>query len=417
MVPISETNDAAPPGTRQRWAILVCALIAAMTATAATSGFAYVIPALTEDGMTLGTASLLAAIPTVGITAAIIAWGAALDRFGERSILLLSMTITLIGTVGAMAAVATESPHWILGTALLIGGIGSGAANGASGRIVVGFFPATQRGTAMGIRQMAQPLGIAVLALTMPVIASSFGIAAAFAVPVVVTVLGLLAVFFGISDPPLPASTLHTAPAANPYRASSYLWRIHGFSILLVIGQSLLWTFVPAWLIVDLGWSPLSAGALVTATQVVAALGRIVAGRVSDVWGSRMRPVRVIAAAAALSLAALAVADQFGSVVAPAIMVLATVFTVTDNGLAFTAIAEAAGPSWSGRALGVQNTAQFVTIAVTTPLLGAGIEKLGYAAIFGIVAAAPVLALPLIPKDPVPQEEPVTLPSQPGNSA
>ncbi|MFZ2511157.1 MAG: MFS transporter, partial [Gordonia sp. (in: high G+C Gram-positive bacteria)] len=158
MIP-SNGNASDVPAATRRWAILVCALIAAMTATAATSGFAYVLPALTADGMTLATASLLAAVPTVGITAAIIAWGWALDRFGERRILLLSMTVTLIGTVGAMAAVTAGSPPWVLGAALLLGGIGSGAANGASGRIVVGFFPARQRGTAMGIRQMAQPLG------------------------------------------------------------------------------------------------------------------------------------------------------------------------------------------------------------------------------------------------------------------
>lgn len=390
-----------------RWLILVCALIAAMTATAATSGFAYVIPALSTDGdMSLATAGLLAAVPTVGITAAIIAWGWALDRFGERRILLLSMTVTLIGTASAMAAVLTGSSHWILGAALLVGGIGSGAANGASGRIVVGFFPARQRGTAMGIRQMAQPLGIAVLALTMPVMAAALGVAAALAVPAAVTVIGLLAVYFGISDPPLPDTTAQAPPAPNPYRPDGYLWRIHAFSSLLVIGQSMLWTFVPAWLIVALGWSPVSAGVLVTVTQVLAALGRIAAGRASDLWASRMRPVRVIALAAAVSLAALALADHVGSIVAPAIMVLATICTVADNGLAFTAIAEAAGPSWSGRSLGVQNTAQFVTIAVTTPLLGAGIQRFGYAAVFGVVALAPVLALPLIPPDPATRDEP-----------
>lgn len=398
-------DDAQQTSSARRWAILVCALIAAMTATAATSGFVYVIPALTSTGMSLATASLLAAVPTVGITAAIIAWGWALDRFGERRILLLSLLVTLAGTAGAMAAVGTGSSNWTLGAALLIAGVGSGAANGASGRIVVGFFPARQRGTAMGIRQMAQPLGIAVLALTMPVIASTVSITAALAVPAVVTVVGLLAVYFGISDPPLPASSSTVGDGGNPYRSSGYLWRIHAFSVLLVIGQSMLWTFVPAWLILAQGWTPLSAGVLITVTQVLAALGRIAAGRVSDLWGSRMRPVRVIALAAAASLALLALADQFDSAVAPAVMVLATIATVADNGLAFTAIAEAAGPSWSGRALGMQNTAQFVTIAATTPLIGVGIERIGYAAVFGIVSLAPILALPLIPRDPQPQEE------------
>lgn len=401
-------DDPAVPTRARRWGILVCSLIAAMTATAATSGFAYVIPALHDDGMSLATAALLAAVPTVGITVAILAWGWALDRFGERRVLLVSLLITLIGTTGAAAAAGTGAGDWVLGAALLVGGLGSGAANGASGRIVIGFFPADQRGTAMGIRQMAQPLGIAVLALSMPVLASAAGVAAALAVPAAVTALGLLTVYLGIVDPPLPASVLTARPDGNPYRSSTYLWRIHAFSVLLVIGQNMLWTFVPAWLIIAQGWTPLGAGVLVTVTQVLGALGRIAAGRVSDVWGSRMRPVRVIAVAAAVTMATLALTDQFDSPLAPAMMVLASIATVADNGLAFTAIAESAGPFWSGRALGVQNTAQFVTMSAATPVLGAAIERLGYPAVFAIVAAAPVLALPLVPGDPRPREERVT---------
>ncbi|GAC56137.1 putative major facilitator superfamily transporter [Gordonia hirsuta DSM 44140 = NBRC 16056] len=381
-----------------------------MTATAATSGFAYALPALVQDGMSMGAAATLAAVPTIGITAAIIAWGWALDRFGERRILLLSLLITLVGTLGAVVAVATDAGYPALSAALLVGGIGSGAANGASGRIVVGFFPANQRGTAMGIRQMAQPLAIALLALTMPVLADRSGVAVALAIPVAVTVAGLAAVYFGIRDPQLPPSALTAAPDGNPYRSGSYLWRIHAASVLLVIGQGLLWTFVPAWLMLTQGWTPLATGMLVTVTQVLGALGRLVAGRVSDLWGSRMKPIRVIAAAAALTLAALALADWFGSPVAPLMMVFASIATVSDNGLAFTAIAESAGPSWSGRALGVQNTAQFIAIAATTPILGAMIERTGYPVVFAVSALAPLLAVPLIPQDPRPREQPVLPP-------
>ena len=52
-------------------------------------------------------------------------------------------------------------------------------------------------------------------------------------------------------------------------------------------------------------------------------------------------------------------------------MVIASVITVSDNGLAFTAIAEIAGPFWSGRALGTQNTSQLLTAGVAPPLFGA----------------------------------------------
>ena len=71
-------------------------------------------------------------------------------------------------------------------------------------------------------------------------------------------------------------------------------------------------------------------------------------------------------------------------------MVAASVITVTDNGLAFTAIAEIAGPFWSGRALGTQNTSQLFTGAIVPPTFGALITVAGYPLAFAVCAMLPV---------------------------
>ena len=80
-----------------------------------------------------------------------------------------------------------------------------------------------------------------------------------------------------------------------------------------------------------------------------------------------------------------------------ALMIVASVVTVSDNGLAFTAIAEIAGPFWSGRALGTQNTTQLLTAGVTPPLFGALIGMAGYPAAFAVCALFPLLAIPSVP--------------------
>ncbi|SIS07454.1 Nitrate/nitrite transporter NarK [Williamsia sterculiae] len=386
---------------RRRWSMLACSLVAAMTTTCAVNGIAFLIPALHRDaGLSLAQASTLAAIPTVGLMISIIPWGTLLDRFGERSVLIVSVSLTLLATAGALVAAMCDAGYPLLGVLLFAGGLSSGAANGASGRIVVGWFRPEQRGTAMGIRQMAQPLGIGVCALTMPAAAQGHGVAAGLAVPVVVSAIGLLVTVVGIIDPPRPQpGGTDDDIRWNPYRASSFLARIHAVSVLLVIPQSVMWTFVPTWLIVGHGWHPATAGILVTCTQVLGAFGRIAAGRISDVWGSRMRPIRVIAGAAACGMALLALTDWLHSPVAAAVMVLASVATVADNGLAFTAIAEYAGPGWSGRGLGVQNTAQYLATAGTTPLFGVMVGSIGFPGSFAAAAITPLIALPLIPRD------------------
>jgi predicted MFS family arabinose efflux permease len=93
----------------------------------------------------------------------------------------------------------------------------------------------------------------------------------------------------------------------------------------------------------------------------------------------------------------LGVTDGLDLLVAVPLIVLASILTVADNGLAFTAVAERAGPFWSGRALGLQNTAQFLTAAVTGPLGGLAIAQLGYAWTYVLTGVLPLLAIGLVP--------------------
>jgi MFS family permease len=203
-----------------------------------------------------------------------------------------------------------------------------------------------------------------------------------------------------VLDPPRPPR--EQAPQedlANPYRGSSVLWRIHAVSVLLVVPQVVVWTFTLVWLMVDRGWAATSAGALVTSAQVLGACGRIAAGRWSDRAGSRLRPIRTIAIAAAAAMAAVALTDYLGSPLSVALIVVASVITVSDNGLAFTAIAEIAGPFWSGRALGTQNTSQLLTAGIVPPVFGALITAAGFPLTFALCAVFPLIAMPLVPVD------------------
>ena len=57
-----------------------------------------------------------------------------------------------------------------------------------------------------------------------------------------------------------------------------------------------------------------------------------------------------------------------------------------------------AGPAWAGRALGVQNTGQFLVASAVGPLLGTLIGMVGYPLAFAAVAVCPALAIPLVPR-------------------
>lgn len=384
--------------TARRWSLLVIALAATTSANVFINGVAFLIPSLQrERGLDLGSAGLLSALPGFGLVLTLIAWGYLVDRFGER--IVLSLGSVLIAAA-AFAAACVDS-LFAMGAFLMLGGMAAASSNSASGRLVVGWFPPDRRGLVMGIRQTATPLGVGLGALVIPRVADAYSISAALCFPAIVCALSAVVCAVFVIDPPRPPrSEAPPEHLANPYRASSILTRIHAVSVLLVVPQAVLWTFALVWLMTDRGWSAASAGALVTVAQVLGAGGRIAAGRWSDVTGSRLRPIRTIALAAAATMGLLAVTDWLSSPISVAIMVIASVITVSDNGLAFTAIAEIAGPFWSGRALGTQNTSQLFASAASAPVFGALIGALGYPVAFALSALLPLLAIPVVPVEP-----------------
>jgi MFS family permease len=150
--------------------------------------------------------------------------------------------------------------------------------------------------------------------------------------------------------------------------------------------------------VTELRWDALAAGVLVGAAQFVGAIGRVGTGVLSDRVGSRVGPLRWVAIGASAAMLVLAATDAAHWGAAAVVMVIATTISVADNGLAFTSVAEMAGTAWAGRALGAQNTGQFIAAAAVGPVFGALIGVAGYPLAFVAAAVCPALAVPLIPK-------------------
>ncbi|WP_432510869.1 MFS transporter [Kineococcus sp. SYSU DK001] len=355
----------------------------------------YLIPLLhVRDGLSLSRAGTLAAAPTLGMVLTLVAWGALADRFGERWVIVGGLGLT------AAFALAAAPAHGLvaLGVLLGLGGAASASTNAASGRVVVGWFPRERRGLAMGLRQMSQPLGVAVAAVVVPPMAARYGPGGPLLLSAVVLAVLAVACAAGIRNPPRTAAGAG-AEAPNPYRRDGFLWRVHAVSVLLVVPQFTLSTFGLVWLTVGLGWGGTAAGLLMGLSQFVGALGRIGVGALSDRVGSRVRVLRWVSAAGVVVLVALALTGSTGWAAAVGVvLVLATTVSVADNGLAFTSVAEAAGPRWSGRALGLQNTGQFIAASAVGPGVGALVTAVGFGWTIGLVALAPLAALPLVPR-------------------
>ncbi|SDG67085.1 MFS transporter [Pseudonocardia oroxyli] len=381
-----------PPSSR-RWAVLAVGVLAQTGACAFVYGIPFLVPTLRDTlGLSLAGVGVYVAAPTTGLLLTLIAWGATADRFGERRVMGTGLLLTA-AAVGAVA-IGPTSPAAVL-TLLVLGGAAAASVFAANGRMIMGWFPRSERGLAMGIRQTAQPLGVAVAGLVLPGLAIRVGPFAALIVPAAVCLVAAVLVGVVVRDPARPPQDA-AHPVGTPYR-SPVLWRVHAASALLVVPQFAIAAFGTEYLVRQQGWGVAAAGAFMAVVQIAGAVGRIATGVWSDRARSRLRPMRQLAVGATLVLLVLALGDAVAPWLAVVALAVGGVVTVADNGLAFTAVAEIAGSAWSGKALGIQNTGQNVVSSLTPVVLGGLIGVTGYAAGFALAAVAPLLAVGITP--------------------
>ncbi|WP_158558424.1 MFS transporter, partial [Spongiactinospora gelatinilytica] len=141
---------------RRRWWILALGVNAHTLTTVGMFGLPVLLPAIRDElGVSLAVAGMLTSAPSLGAMASLILWGMLADRRGER--LVLGSGVAVCAVLLAVAAVV-EQPV-LLGVVLALMGAAGAAAIVGGGRIVLRWFPAGQRGIAMGLRQVSFMLG------------------------------------------------------------------------------------------------------------------------------------------------------------------------------------------------------------------------------------------------------------------
>lgn len=391
--PASRPADVTRSG--RRWLVLGIGVFAQTATFAFAYGMPFLVPVLRDTyRLSLSEVGTYVAAPTAGLLVALVAWGAAADRWGERIVMTIGLSVTAL-VVGATALLPHLGHGQLVGL-LVLGGAGSASVSAASGRLVMGWFARTERGLAMGIRQTSQPLGVAVAGVSLPALAGSGDPFGALLFPAALCLLAAVLVATLAPDPPREPAAQGSERPRSPYR-TTVLWRVHTASAMLVVPQFAISAFGTEYLVREQGWAVAAAGGFVAAVGIVGALGRIGTGVWSDRVGSRLRPMRHVAAGAAVVLVVFALGDALAGWLAVVALALGAVVTVAPNGLAFTATAEIAGSAWSGRALGIQNTGQNIVASAVPVALGTLVGAAGYSTAFLIAALAPLAAVALVP--------------------
>ena len=133
------------------------------------------------------------------------------------------------------------------------------AVNAATGRAVMSWFPASERGLALGIRQTAVPVGGGLGAIVLPALEGAFGLGAAFLALALACAAAAVAAFTWLREAPgFPEETI-AGRIGSPLR-DRRLWQLAAGSTLLVSVQIALTGFVVLFLHEERGLSPGKAG-------------------------------------------------------------------------------------------------------------------------------------------------------------
>lgn len=377
-------------GPRYRWVVLGIGAFGAGAFSALRMGLPALGPAIrSEYGLSLSQVGLAFTAIAVGVMVTLVPWGMLTDRVGERPV----MAAGLLGSAAALtgAAFAETYPQLLLG--LLLAGMAGASATGASGRAIMGWFSRAERGLALGVRQMALPLGGALASLALPVVVDADGLRGALLVLAGLSVTAALAALLWLRDaPPAPAAAVaRAARVPHPVR-DPRTWRLGAGSALLVTAQSALLGFLVLFLHDARGLSAGVAAAALAGAQLAAAGTRIVAGSRSDRSGLRLPLLRRIARRNAILVAGVAVLAGAPGVLLYPVLAAACVSTMTWNGLAFTAAAELSGRLRAGTAMSLQNTVVAIGSAIAPALFGAVVASTSWAIGFALCALAPAAA-------------------------
>jgi sugar phosphate permease len=377
---------------RYRWVVLGVGAGGAGAFACLRMGLPALAPALRDTyGLSLTQVGLLLSAVAAGVMVTLLPWGVLTDRVGERPVLAVGLAGTALALGGA--SFASSFPALLAG--LLVAGMLGASATGASGRAVMGWFAHGERGLALGIRQMALPLGGAVASLSLPWIAGAGGVRGALLALAGVCATASVASAIWMRDAPPPAAG-RSAPDGPPPTRDPRMWRLGAASALLVIGQASLLGFVVLFLHDERGVGAATAAGALAALQLGGALARLVAGRRSDLEGVRIPLLRRIAAADAVLLGATAALVGGPGVLLYPLLLVAGVVAMCWNGLAFTVAAEIAGRRRAGTAVSLQNTIVSVGGALAPAGFGALVHASSWTVAYAACALAPVAAFVLL---------------------
>jgi MFS family permease len=347
-----------------------------------------------ETGLPLGFVGLFVALAYAASMAASLVSGALVRRYGAIRL----SQFCLVACAAGLACVVSSVPALLAAGAILLGA-GYGPVTPASSHVLAKSTPPSRMSLVFSLKQTGVPLGGALAGAVVPalVLFSGWRMAAlAVAAACIAALLfaqPLRAAFDADRDPVHRIAAADLAGTLRYTLGDARLRRLAFSSFCFASLQVCLITFLVAHLTLNLGFSLVQAGLMLTVAQAGGVVARIVWGAVADRWGRPMILLGLIAVGMGLSALALARFTPQWSTAAIALVCAAFGATAIGwNGVYLAHVARLAPPGKAGDATGGSLAFTFCGVLFGPPAFAFLVEGgVSYAAAF-VLLALPAVA-------------------------
>lgn len=342
-------------------------------------GLPAIAPLIREDlGLSLTQAGSFLSAYYVGPILLSLPAGWLADRWGILRTMVAGEALIALGLMAA----GTAGSFPVLIALMITAGIGYGLLNPTSTKAVIAWFPASQRATAVGLKQTGFPLGGAVGAAVLPLVGLALGWRSAVMLSAGGIAVLTVATLFLYRDPPDFARATAGSPPASMRAVlkSRDPWLVATATLIFAAIQTVWMSFLVLYLGDVAGLPVVAAAWLLAQAQVTGMLGRVAFGFLSDrVLGGRRRIVLVLAGIGS-GLSTLLMAGIAPGTPRWALSLLALVFGFVGigwNGVHHTLMAELAGPRAAGTAVGLGLAVSSLGVTLGPPAFGWLVERVG----------------------------------------
>ena len=240
---------------RNRWGILAVLFVVRLSMSFQFQSVAAVAPLLGHDfGVGLADIGLLIGLYFTPGVALALPGGAIGQKFGDKTTVLGALLLMLLG--GLAMAFSDSWNGQIAGR--LVAGAGGVLLNVQMTKMVTDWFAGKEIATAMAIFVNSWPAGVAISLLTLPLIGTTHGVAAAYLAVAAVIGFGIVLLVAGYQAPPDPMTGAATSArldrdSVGAVVVAGLIWGLFnvGFAVIFTFGPSML---------VERGWSISAAG-------------------------------------------------------------------------------------------------------------------------------------------------------------